>query len=180
MLLNDAAYRFNNTAAFRLMIHSRHTLISDREVVMAQRCNKFQPRLPVFISHAQTRNMHFWMMKAGSAARHESNMDHIKRLFLPLKSGGRASGPRTRRHPQTIQRGAVLFFSNSWKKVGHIVPQIYFNCIKASNIPSYGLLFLLIRAVVLFHQKYHVVNDTGSLRCFLLEHKSPNLFQNGQ
>ena len=89
MLLNDAAYRFNNTAAFRLMIHSRHTLISDREVVMAQRCNKFQPRLPVFISHAQTRNMHFWMMKAGSAARHESNMDHIKRLFLPLKSGGR-------------------------------------------------------------------------------------------
>lgn len=88
MLLNDAAYRFNNTAAFRLMIHRRHTLISDREVVMVQHCNKFQPRLPVFISHAQTRNMDFWMMKAGSAARHESNMDHIKRLFLPLKSGG--------------------------------------------------------------------------------------------
>lgn len=47
---------------------------------------QFQVRFPVFICHAHTRNMHFWMMKTGSAARHVSNMDHMNRLLLPLKS----------------------------------------------------------------------------------------------
>lgn len=93
-LLSDATYNLSNAATIMPSYKSPLPFSHFKQrggygAVLKQ----FRRRFPVFIRHAQTRNVHFWMMKTGSAARHVSRMDHINRLLLPLKSrGGNWSG----------------------------------------------------------------------------------------
>lgn len=61
-------------------------LVSNRGGGYGAMLQQFPWRSLGFICHAPTQNMHLWMMKTGSAARHMSRMDHINRLLLPLKS----------------------------------------------------------------------------------------------